>query len=128
MCRNIDSNSKEVIEAFYPDIDNDPTTYEAPECRDPNTGNLDPAWYPATAIVSIFAASEAENVETSNQTGRIDQTGFRSKISSPDAPRCVEVPDYENPPTDVEVCPLGQVCYCLEERVELNNFRHVNFP
>ena len=131
LCRNVDPNIRGVVEAIYPDNDNDPRTYEAPQCYNPNTNNLDPAWYPATAIVSIFAASEAENVESSNQTGRIDQTGFRNKLDKnapADSPRCVEVPDYHNPPDNVDICPLGQVCYCLEERVELSNFRHVNFP
>jgi hypothetical protein len=132
LCRNIDPNIEGVVEAEYPDDDGDPTTYEAPKCLNSN-GRPDPAWYPATAIVSIFAASEAENVESSNQTGRIDRTGFRKKLDSStkkpaDSPRCVEVPDYKNPPADVDVCPVGQVCYCLEERVELANFRNVNFP
>ena len=120
MCRT--PGSSKTTEAKY-DTD-DSQDYDFPECQNEG-GENDPAWYPAAAIVSVFAASEAQNLELQ------DRSAYRADIgdSPPDSPRCLEaVSDLQNPGDGVVPCPLGSVCYCQEEKVELPNFRYLAFP
>lgn len=113
-CRDV--NGK-LVEASY---SRSITDYEEPDCG---------SSYPSMARVSIFAVSEADNA-----IGEYDRTAYYAAMPE-DAtmlePRCIESligSDPSDPPEGVVACPLGKVCACLEQSVDLPNPRFIAFP
>lgn len=113
-CRNKDGK---LLEATYSDSSD---SYAAADCG---------SSYPSMARVSLFAVSEANNAMDD-----YDRTAYYAVVpddAAPLAPRCIESlvgASPADPPDGIVACPVGKVCACLEQSVDLPNFRFMAFP